>query len=87
MAVDMRPEVCSEAAVKARFERGDDDNLLVERSPYLTAMDHEPRAVAISLGGATGPAPSVPRYADVPIPTPRPDYPLKSATAETAQGG
>jgi D-alanyl-D-alanine carboxypeptidase len=50
-------------------------------------MDHEPRAVAISLGGATGPAPSVPRYADVPIPTPRPDYPFKSATAETAQGG
>ncbi|WP_295807989.1 D-alanyl-D-alanine carboxypeptidase family protein [uncultured Nitratireductor sp.] len=87
VAVDLRPQVCSEAAVKARFERGDDDDLLVERSPYLTAMNHEPRAVTVSLGGATGPAPSVPRYADVPIPTPRPDYPLKSATADTTQGG
>ncbi|MBN7757973.1 MULTISPECIES: D-alanyl-D-alanine carboxypeptidase family protein [Alphaproteobacteria] len=87
VAVDLRPQICSEAAVKARYERGDDDGMLVQRSPYLTAMDHEPRAVTIGLGGATGPAPSVPRFADVPIPTPRPDYPFKSATAETGQGG
>ena len=87
VAVDLRPQICSAAAVKARYERGDDDGMLVQRSPYLTAMDHEPRAVTIGLGGATGPAPSVPRFADVPIPTPRPDYPFKSATAETGQGG
>ncbi|WP_367717420.1 D-alanyl-D-alanine carboxypeptidase family protein [Nitratireductor sp. GISD-1A_MAKvit] len=54
VAVDMRRQVCSQKAVKARFARGDNERVLVERSPYLKKMAHKPRAVAVSLGGATG---------------------------------
>jgi D-alanyl-D-alanine carboxypeptidase len=54
-------------------------------SPWLHDPDHPPVAVKVGLGGAVGEArvidePSKP----VPVPTPRPDYPLKAAV-ETGQ--
>ncbi|WP_053086083.1 D-alanyl-D-alanine carboxypeptidase family protein [Nitratireductor soli] len=87
VVVDLRPEVCSQEAVKARIEERDDEGRLIVRSPYITALEHEPRPVVVGLGGATGPESTAPRYANVPIPTPRPDYPLAIAVPATAQGG
>lgn len=58
-------------------------------SPFLQPYDHPPKLVAVAPGGATGPVPKAyaeilaNNYADVPIPTPRPDYP---EPAEAQQG-
>ena len=45
-----------------------------------------PVLVKVGLGDATGPVPLMWRehleYADVPIPTPRPDYPVAKASAQ-----
>jgi D-alanyl-D-alanine carboxypeptidase len=43
--------------------------------------------VAVALGGATGPKPDVPVYANVPIPTPRPAYTPDAMAESGAQGG
>ncbi|MDN2567641.1 D-alanyl-D-alanine carboxypeptidase [Aquibium sp. A9E412] len=71
---DMRPVVCSQEARSARWEERDDDGRLVLRSSYILPMKREPRAIPVGLGGADGPESTAPRYADVPVPTPRPDY-------------
>lgn len=87
-AVDLRPQVCSQDAVAARIEKGDDEEMLIANSPYVGALAHEPNPVTVGLGGATGPESTVPRYADVPIPTPRPDYPAaRTATTASELGG
>ncbi|PBC06353.1 D-alanyl-D-alanine carboxypeptidase family protein [Mesorhizobium sp. WSM3860] len=67
------------------------------KSPYQVKLDH-PTLIAVGLGGATGPAPKAfvdqtdQNYADVPLPSWRPDKPLPTgatpaATAATAAQG
>ncbi|RWG10874.1 MAG: D-alanyl-D-alanine carboxypeptidase [Mesorhizobium sp.] len=62
------------------------------KSPYQVKLDH-PTLIAVGLGGATGPAPKAfvdqtdQNYADVPLPSWRPDKPLPAATAASAAQG
>jgi D-alanyl-D-alanine carboxypeptidase len=84
--VDLRPEICSQEAVAARAKERDQQGRLVISSPHLRPMEREPRLAVVGLGGAMGEEPAKPRYANVPIPTPRPPYPpQQQATSE--QGG
>ncbi|WP_192251665.1 D-alanyl-D-alanine carboxypeptidase family protein [Mesorhizobium silamurunense] len=59
------------------------------KSPYQVKLDH-PTLIAVGLGGATGPAPKAfvdqadQNYADVPLPTWRPDMPLPAGAAPAA---
>jgi D-alanyl-D-alanine carboxypeptidase len=78
--VDMRPAICTQEARKARIAAGELDaqGRALAQSPYLREeLAREPVLVAVGLGGATGPASpfAAVEYADVPVPTPRPDYP------------
>ena len=82
-AVDLRPVICTEAHWKAVTEARGPEGKPVYTSPHLKEPVGEPAVVAVALGGATGPKPDVPEYADVPTPTPRPDY----TPAAMAQGG
>jgi len=81
-AVNLRPVICTEAHWKAVQEARGPQGKPVYTSPYLKTPTHEPIVVAVTLGGATGPESSAPRYADVPIPTPRPDDYVPAAMAE-----
>ena len=82
-AVNLRPVICTEAHWKTVTEARGPSGKPVFTSPYLTEPARDPAAVAVALGGATGPESTAPRYADVPIPTPRPgDY-----VPAMAQGG
>ncbi len=83
---NMRERICTKAAYRARLDAGevDKNGKVLVSSPHLHEPMREPILVAVSLGGATGPrspfaAPV--EYADVPIPTPRPDYTPVSASA------
>lgn len=67
-----------------------------EKSRFAEPYDHPPKLVAVTAGGATGPVPKAwaervaSDYADVPIPTPRPDYPgpaTAKAGSEQGDGG
>ncbi|EKF41996.1 D-alanyl-D-alanine carboxypeptidase family protein [Nitratireductor indicus] len=87
VAIDLRPQICSKEAVAERVEERDDEGRLMVNSPYIRPMDHDPRPVLITLGGATGPESKAPRFANVPIPTPRPDYNPGGAAMITGQGG
>jgi D-alanyl-D-alanine carboxypeptidase len=90
-ATNMRQALCSKEARQKKKQKladagGEDDTdqaPLVMGSPYLHKLDHPRNVVMVSLGGATGPGglPEPVEYADVPIPTPRPDYtpPAKAA--------
>jgi D-alanyl-D-alanine carboxypeptidase len=83
-ATNMRQALCSKEARQKKKQKladagGEDDTdqaPLVMGSPYLHKLDHPRNVVMVSLGGATGPGglPEPVEYADVPIPTPRPDY-------------
>lgn len=83
-AANMRQALCSKEARQKKKQKladagGEDDTdqaPLVMGSPYLHKLDHPRNVVMVSLGGATGPGglPEPVEYADVPIPTPRPDY-------------
>jgi D-alanyl-D-alanine carboxypeptidase len=79
---DMRPVICTKAAQKERMANRDEDGRRIVRSAHLRELNRPRRVVTVGLGGATGPSPAIVEYADVPIPTPRPDY-----TPMTAQGG
>ncbi len=85
---NLRSTVCSPEVVKARIDRGDDENVLIQASQFVTARSTEPRYQVVRFG-ADGPASTAPKYADVPIPTPRPDYrpEPQPVAAEAAQGG
>ena len=56
-----------------------------KKSPWLEKIPN-PKLVTVALGGATGPVPLMWRdrieYADVPIPTPRPEYPVAKVSAQ-----
>lgn len=85
---NMRDRICTKAAYKARLDAGEIDSRgrVIVSSPHLAEKPaREPVLVAVGLGGATGPrspyAADEIEYADVPIPTPRPDYTPVSASA------
>lgn len=76
---DMRAEICEKKPAEAQSEApvaGDKD---APKSPYQEKLDHVPTLVAVGLGGATGPVPPAMlnrvEYADVPLPSWRPDVP------------
>ena len=85
---NMRNRICTKAAFKARLDAGEIDSRgrVIVSSPHLADKPaREPVLVAVGLGGATGPrsphASEDVEYANVPIPTPRPDYPPVEASA------
>lgn len=89
--VDMRDEVCGKKKpAAAQSEAAGEHEGQTVKSPWLEKLQN-PKLVAVGLGGATGPIPIAMRdengqkYADVPIPTPRPVYP-PPVTKATAQG-
>ncbi|WP_041545605.1 MULTISPECIES: D-alanyl-D-alanine carboxypeptidase family protein [Chelativorans] len=82
---DIRPEICSEEAVAKRMKERDDEGRLILTSPYVHPLERELRVVAVGLGGAIGEDPATPRYANIPIPTPRPAYPPRPVAVQ--QGG
>jgi D-alanyl-D-alanine carboxypeptidase len=85
-AIDLRPVICTEEHWKAIAEARGPEGKPVYTSPHLHEPTRPPIVVAVSLGGATGPESTAPKYADVPVPTPRPDY--TPGTSETvAEGG
>jgi len=92
--LDIRDEICPKkpaASAAAPSEDAGEQTADGPKSIYLQKLDHEPRLVAVGLGGATGPVPkafaaiAAQNYADVPIPTWRPDRPVPSS-ALAAQG-
>ena len=85
---NMRDRICTKAAYKARLDAGEIDSrgrVIVSSLHLAEKPAREPVLVAVGLGGATGPrspyATDEVEYADVPIPTPRPDYPPVAASA------
>ena len=80
----MRGALCSHKNKNRKKQKladagGEDDEdqaPLVMGSPYLHKLDHPRNVVMVGLGGASVPGglPEEPEYADVPVPTPRPDY-------------
>jgi D-alanyl-D-alanine carboxypeptidase len=90
---DLREQVCGKKKpANAQSEAAPDPGTVVAKSPWQEKIPN-PRIVAVGLGGATGPIPLAMRdqngqeYADVPIPTPRPDYtPVAKASAQGDAG-
>ncbi|MBO6717219.1 MAG: D-alanyl-D-alanine carboxypeptidase [Rhizobiaceae bacterium] len=81
-ATNMRPVICTSAARAERAANRDEQGRRVIRSPYMTEFNRPRRIVQVGLGGAVGVLPAAAQIANVPIPTPRPDY-----TPLTAEGG
>lgn len=86
-ATNLRASICNKQARKERWENRDEKGRLVITSRYIRKMPRDPRVVQIRLGGADGPESTAPRYADVPIPTPRPEYPPGAQAATATRGG
>lgn len=83
-AANLRPVICTKEHWQAVTAARGPEGKPLYTSPYLSKEPlRQPQVVAVALGGATGPKPDVPIYADVPIPTPRPDY----VPEAMAQGG
>jgi D-alanyl-D-alanine carboxypeptidase len=90
---DLNDEICKKRPAHEQSEvaqpAGDKN---VPKSPYRAKLDHVPTLVAVGLGGATGPTPKAmldeagQEFADVPLPTWRPDVP-PPAGAEPAAAG
>ena len=90
---DLRGEICERKPASAQSEDAGADTKaspsrwLAKASPsrWLAKMPN-PVLVKVGLGDATGPVPLMWRehleYADVPIPTPRPDYPVAKTSAQ-----
>ncbi|GLS41255.1 D-alanyl-D-alanine carboxypeptidase [Mesorhizobium tianshanense] len=78
---DLRDELCKKKPAKEQSEAAVPVGDKAPKSPYQEKLDHVPTWVAVGLGGATGPKPkamldaSGREYADVPLPTWRPDQP------------
>lgn len=90
---DMHDEICRKKAPEEQSEAppaAAPKN--VPKSPYQEKLDHVPTLVAVGLGGATGPAPKAmldqggQEYADVPIPSWRPDRPAPAGGDPTVTG-
>ena len=89
IAGNMRPEICTDEAQKRIAKTRNAEGKPLVPSPFLTEMTRPRVVVSVALGGATGPKSTQPRFADVPIPTPRPAYEPNTAAAVSAveQGG
>ncbi|MBB6412861.1 D-alanyl-D-alanine carboxypeptidase family protein [Mesorhizobium sangaii] len=91
---DMQDEICKKKARAEQSEAPPDAAAKkdVPKSPYQGKLDHVPTLVAVGLGGATGPAPKAmldqggQEYADVPIPSWRPDQPAPAGTGPVVAG-
>jgi D-alanyl-D-alanine carboxypeptidase len=89
---DMHDEVCKKKAPQEQSEAPPVVAKDVPKSPYQGKLDHVPTLVAVGLGGATGPAPKAildlgaQEYADVPIPSWRPDRPAPAGTGPKIAG-
>ncbi|MBP0437878.1 D-alanyl-D-alanine carboxypeptidase family protein [Tianweitania sediminis] len=87
-AGNMRADICTEEAQQRIAKTRDANGKPLVPSPFLSELTRPRVVVSVGLGGATGPKSTQPRYADVPIPTPRPEYaPDTAAIAATEQGG
>ncbi|PBB68412.1 D-alanyl-D-alanine carboxypeptidase [Mesorhizobium sp. WSM4312] len=90
---DMHDEVCKK---KTKEEQSEAPPAAAAKdapkSPYQEKLDHVPTLVAVGLGGATGPAPKAmldqggQEYADVPIPSWRPDRPTPTGSGPAVAG-
>jgi D-alanyl-D-alanine carboxypeptidase len=86
-AIDMRQEICEKKPAEGQSEAAADDPKSPVKSPWLEKIPNA-KLVKVGLGGATGPVPKAWQeqngagYADVPIPTPRPEYPATKASAQ-----
>ena len=89
---DMHDEVCKKKTPQEQSEAPPVVAKDVPKSPYQEKLDHVPTLVAVGLGGATGPAPKAildqgaQEYADVPIPSWRPDRPAPAGTGPKIAG-
>jgi D-alanyl-D-alanine carboxypeptidase len=81
MPTDMRPEVCSAGAPGDRWEGR--EGRMIFRTPNIAPMERAPVLAEVGLGNISGPPTTQPRFADVPVPTPRPNY----TPPPSAQGG
>ncbi|RWC29036.1 MAG: D-alanyl-D-alanine carboxypeptidase [Mesorhizobium sp.] len=89
---DMHDEVCKKKRPQEQSEAPPVVAKDVPKSPYQEKLDHVPTLIAVGLGGATGPAPKAildqgaEEYADVPIPSWRPDRPAPAGTGPKIAG-
>ncbi|RWO72794.1 MAG: D-alanyl-D-alanine carboxypeptidase [Mesorhizobium sp.] len=89
---DMKDEVCKKKTPQEQSEAPPAVAKDVPKSPYQEKLDHVPTLVAVGLGGATGPAPKAildrggQEYADVPIPSWRPDRPAPAGAGPKIAG-
>jgi D-alanyl-D-alanine carboxypeptidase len=88
-ANDMRAEICEKKPAAELSEASVATKKNAPRSIFQKKLV-SPTLVAVGLGGATGPLPKAMigkvEYADVPVPTWRPDLPAPAGTQPTAQG-
>jgi len=89
---DMHDEICKKKAAEEQSEAAPEVAAKdAPKSPYQVKLDH-PALVAVGLGGATGPAPKAfvdqvdQNYADVPLPSWRPDRPAPTGAEPVATG-
>ncbi len=88
-AKDMRGIVCAKGAEADRWDGREVEGRMVFNSPYIKAMLRAPNAVQVGLGGASGPSIAAndnDSFANVPIPTPRPDYVRQEITPMALTG-
>ncbi|MER9657805.1 D-alanyl-D-alanine carboxypeptidase [Mesorhizobium sp. M0152] len=89
---DMHDEICKKKKPEEQSEAPAATAKDKPKSPYQEKLDHVPTLVAVGLGGATGPAPKAmldqggQEYADVPIPTWRPDRPAPAGAGPVIAG-
>ncbi|TJV26734.1 MAG: D-alanyl-D-alanine carboxypeptidase [Mesorhizobium sp.] len=89
---DMKDEVCKKKTPQEQSEAPPVAAKNLPKSPYQEKLDHVPTLVAVGLGGATGPAPKAildrggQEYADVPIPSWRPDRPAPAGAGPKIAG-
>lgn len=80
-AVDLRKQICSQEAVAKRAEMRDDEGRFVLASPHVRPMKRERRLVDIALTSIATPQSRASARRNIPIPTPRPDYPPRTASS------
>lgn len=90
---DMQDEICKKKAAEEQSEAPPPvAKKDAPKSLYQQKLDHVPTLVAVGLGGATGPAPkallaqSSQEYADVPLPSWRPDRPAPAGADPIVSG-
>ena len=90
---DMHDEICKKKAPEEQSEAAPPVAAKdVPKSPYQEKLDHVPTLVAVGLGGATGPAPKAmldrggQEFADVPLPSWRPDIPAPKGSEPVVVG-